>query len=412
MEKIRIGLVGCGGMGTRHIYGIRELSQTPFDRVELAAVCDIDRDTAELAASEAEELLGSRPPVYTDLETMGREVEMHAVDIVTEAAGHHRLACAAMEMGLHVMVEKPMAITVKACRLMMETAERHDRILSVAENYRRDPSARLVHHLLQQGAIGRPYMATMHLVSGGNDVYCTAWRHLKEEGGVVLDVGVHFTDLIRYQLGEVAEVYGKGWTIEPARIKDTVFGWETSPYAIYRKRFADLPAEIPVTCEDNSMAMMRMESGLMVNWMCGAGGHGGVSGQLILGDRGVIKGFGNRGSKVVMQRSGEEEMQHEEIVANVEGFSQEPLADHFFPDCVTAGNSDWRTLALEYHELAEAILDGREIEVTGEEGMRDVAALYAVFESSVAGKPVSVRDVEACEQYDYQGPIDAALGIS
>ena len=384
---------------------------TPFDRVQLGAVCDVDRSTAELAADEAEQLLGRRPPVFTDLESMAREADLQAVDIVTEVSEHHHLACTAMEIGLHVMVEKPMAITVKACHLMIEAAERYGRILSVAENYRRDPSARLVHHLLQQGAIGNPYMAIMHSVSGGNDIFCTAWRHLKEAGAVVLDVGVHFTDLIRYQLGEIEEVYGKGWTIEPVRIKDKVFGWENSPYAIYRKRFAELPAQVPVTGEDNSMAMMRMESGAMVNWLCGAGGHGGAGGQLILGDRGVLKGFGTRGGKAVMQRSGEEEVQHEAIVDSVEGFSQEPLADHFFPDCVSAGNADWQILALEYHELAEAILDGREIEVTGEEGMKDVAALYAVLESSVAGKAVSVREVEARRQYEYQAEIDDALGI-
>ena len=70
MDKVRIGLVGCGGMGTRHLYGLQELAQTPFNNVELCAVCDIRRENAELAAKEAERLLGTRPEIFTDLEKM------------------------------------------------------------------------------------------------------------------------------------------------------------------------------------------------------------------------------------------------------------------------------------------------------------------------------------------------------
>ena len=155
MDRIRIALVGCGGMGTRHLYGLAELTKTPFANVELAAVCDIRRENAELAAGEAEKLLGARPRVFTDLERMAREVpDLHAVDVVVDPSDHHTVACRALDLGLHVMVEKPLAITVRGCHRIIEAARRNDRILSVAENFRRDPSARLVRHLLDRGAIG------------------------------------------------------------------------------------------------------------------------------------------------------------------------------------------------------------------------------------------------------------------
>ena len=413
MDKIRVALVGCGGMGTRHLYGLRELAQTPLNNVELAALCDIDRETAELAASEVEDLLGHRPPVFTDLEVMARDVpDLDAVDVVTDASVHHEIACAALELGLHVMVEKPMAITVGACRRMIEAAERNDRVLSVAENYRRDPSARLINHLLKEGVIGTPYLATYHAMRPGNDVFCTAWRHLKAKGGLVLDIGVHFTDLIRYQLGDVVEVYGNAWIVEPVRITDSVFNWANSPYAIYRKRFAELDPEVPVTAEDTAVAMFRMESGAMVSLMLAEGGHGQAGHQLIFGDRGIFNGFGSRGSKACMQKYGEEEISHEQLVASAEGFAlATPLEEHFFPERVTTGNADWRILAVEYHELAEAILHGGPVEVDGTEGMKDVAALYAILESSVSGSAVKISDVESCGAYTYQAEIDASLGI-
>ena len=60
MDKIRIGLVGCGGMGTRHLYGLRELVQSPFANVELAALCDIRRENAVLAATGSGNAFGGQ----------------------------------------------------------------------------------------------------------------------------------------------------------------------------------------------------------------------------------------------------------------------------------------------------------------------------------------------------------------
>jgi len=68
-------------------------------------------------------------------------------------------------------------------------------------------------------------------------------------------------------------------------------------------------------------------------------------------------------------------------------------------------------LALEHYELAEAILHGREIEVTGVEGLKDVAAVYAPFESARAGRTVQMSEIESGELYEYQGEIDEAIGL-
>ena len=409
MDKIRIGLVGCGGMGTRHLYGLRELVQSPFANVELCALCDIRRENAELAATEAEKLLGVKPKIFTELETMVREVpDLVAVDVVTDPSVHHAVACQALDLGLHVMVEKPMAITVKACQQMIDAAERNNRKLSVAENYRRDASARLVHHLLETGAIGKPYMALFHSLRADDTIFITPWRHLKDKGGPIVDLGVHFTDLIRYQLGDIAEVYGDTWLIEPVRKKQEQIG---DTYTFYQQRFKAMASEVPATAEDTSVAMFKMESGATVNWIVGLAGHGNCGGQLILGTQGCLKSFGTRGGRAVLQPAGRAEMSHEEILDEVNGFSLSPLEAYFFPDRIATDNVDWKIIAIEYHELAEAILNGREIEVDGTEGMKDVAAIYAIFESAKAGRAVKMSEVEACQVYDYQAEIDEALGI-
>ena len=411
MDKIRLALVGCGGMGTRHLYGLRELAQSPFGNVELAALCDISPGNAEMAAGEAEQLLGARPPVFASMEEMARQVsDLDAVDVVLDPSLHHQVVCQALDMGLHVLVEKPMAITVKGCLQMMEAARRNDRLLSVAENYRRDPSARLVHKLIQSGAIGTPYMALFHSQGATDEIFITPWRHLKERGGPVVDLGVHFTDLIRYQLGDVAQVYADVRLVHQVRKKPEE---RAQQYEFYRQRAQAMALEVPATAEDTSLALLKMESGATVSWMVGSGGYGSSSRELILGDRGSMEGFGTRGGSVRMQGADRREMSHEDMLATAH-LELEPLAAHFFPSRIARGDAavDWKLIAMEYYELAEGILHGGEIEVDGTEGMKDVAATYALFESSRAGRAVTMEEVETCQVYEYQQEIDDALAGS
>ena len=370
------------------------------------------KENLELAAAEAENLFGFRPGTYTDLEAMVRAVpDLAMVDVVTDPSVHHVVACQALDLGLHVLVEKPMAITVGACRLMMDAAERNGRLLSTAENYRRDPSARLVRHLIDNGVIGTPYLGLLHRLGGGNGIFITPWRHLKDKGGAILDLGVHFTDLIRYQLGDVAEVDADARLIEKVRRKGGSAGLG---YEFYQRRHAAMDDEVPATSEDNSVAIMRMEGGATVSWILGLGGHGSCGAELIMGDKGCIEGYGNRGSSTRLIRTGEEPVEYDALLEAHREMPLEPLAEHFFPGRNTTGDEavDWKLIAMEQFELAEGILNGRKIEVDGEEGMKDVAALYAILESARAGRSVRMSEIESCEVYDYQAEIDEALGIS
>ena len=168
---------------------------------------------------------------------------------------------------------------------------------------------------------------------------------------------------------------------------------------------------MPATAEDMSVAMLRMESGAVVSWIVGSGGHGRCGGNRIWGERGVVEGFGTRGGSASLKRAGQEEVGFEELVAAAGDFELEPLAAHLFPNRMAAGDSavDWKLLALEYFELAEAVLGGRDLEVDGVEGMKDVAVVNAILESSRAGRAVKMSEVESGQVYEYQAEIDAAL---
>jgi predicted dehydrogenase len=413
MDKVRLALIGCGGMGTRHLHGLKQLVGTPFDSIELSAVCDISAENAQMAATEAEKLLGVRPQVFTDMEAMVRQLpDLETVDVVTDPSVHHTVVCQALDLGLHVLVEKPLAITVRACQKIIDAAERNGRILSVAENFRRDPSARVVRHLLDTGAIGTPYMGLYHSLGAGNSIFITPWRHRRALGGFILDMAVHFTHMIRYQLGDFAEVYADARMVEKQRYKSASMSMD---YEFYQKRLAAMPECVPAEAEDMTQAMFKMHSGATLNWIVGIGGHGRAHRELILGDEGSIEGFGVRGGRVVLKRYGEQDLSQEDILASTEGegLILDPLTRHLFPSGVTSEDPlvDLKLIAYELHELAEAVRGKRAVEVDGVCGLKDVAALYSVFESWRAGRPIAMSEVETCQAYAYQAEIDAALGI-
>ena len=84
---VPLAIVGCGGMGGRHLLGLKALYDTPLCNVELVAVCDQRRDNAEHLADDAERLLGRRPFVFGDLGQMVAAVpDLQAVDIATDSA--------------------------------------------------------------------------------------------------------------------------------------------------------------------------------------------------------------------------------------------------------------------------------------------------------------------------------------
>ena len=219
MAQIQLAHVGCGGMGLRHICGLIELKERGFDTFELAALCDQHRPAAEHVAAVAEEGLGQRPRIYVEYEAMlEKERGVDAVSIVVDTRMHHAFAMKALETGKHVAVEKPMGLTVRACRLMIESARRTLKVLSASENFRRDPMNRLVKAVLESGAIGEPRMTVMTRMAGGRSVQqVAAWRHQKTRGGLMLEYGVHTADLVLYFMGEVARVFAETHLWEPLR---------------------------------------------------------------------------------------------------------------------------------------------------------------------------------------------------
>jgi len=412
-------------MGLRHIYGLKELKQKGFGTFELVALCDLHRSAAEHVAGEAEKGLGRRPSVYTDYDQMlSQEKSLDAVNIVTDTRFHHTLALKAFEAGKHVAVEKPVGLTVRACRRMIEGAKRAGKVLSVSENYRRDPMNRLVKAVLEAKAIGEPRLVLKFSASGTRMVQqVAAWRHMKLRGGYVLEYGVHDADLLLYFMGDVERVYAETQLWEKVRYSaNQPLAGQLARFYGHRVKEDEEKAEVvECTAEDMALAILRFKSGVMGQLSLSIASPGeGARADLIYGSEGSLKLPGSRtGRPVQLTRiDAQEPLSESEALALVPRFRLDDVTAAFFQSRRRLHSYDMPfeqidriLIAIELQDFANAILNGQQPEVTGEEGLKAVALSYAVLESGYLRRPVSFVDVVEDKVNAYQREINESAGL-
>ena len=420
MDTIRLAIIGCGGMGHRHMYGLAELHQAGWERFELVGVCDPVLANAESLAAQAEERFGRKPVVVGNLEELA-EVGVDAVDVTTTPPYHHTVAVETLERRWHTMVEKPMGLTVRACNLIRRAAETSDAVLSVAENYRRDPINRLAKALLDAEVIGKPRFLVHHAIGGSNRMLISVWRHQKDQSGVLLDVGVHYADMIEYLLGEVETVYAQTRLHEPIRHNPAAVTGESgsNPAGVYTEWQRKMPAEFEATAEDAAYATLTFKNGVVGQYIedHGAWGQGSWARQ-IHGSQGSMTLPGDRSGRVIsLQIDGQGTINDEKLLDLVPDFHLDAVTtdlfggDRLWKYDSAFGNTDAKIIAIEYGEFAEAIAGNRPIEVDAYQGTRSVAISYAMLESGATGQVVHLDKMLDESINTYQREIDDGLGI-
>ena len=416
MDGIALAIVGCGGMGHRHLEGLAELTRAGLSPFRLVGVYDPVADNAASLAAAAEGHFGARPTVAGDLEELAR-LGVEAVDVTTSTRQHHGSVAAALEHGWHVMVEKPLGVSVAACRHVRQRARDAKLVVSVAENYRRDPMNRLARALLDAGAIGAPRLYLQHGIGGGDSMFITVWRHRKEEGGLLVDAGVHDTDMMEYLCGPVVEVYAQARLHEPVRANPAA-GGSVDPAGVYGRWQRQMPERFAVDAEDAVYATLRFANGAAGQYVADHAAHGlGQWRRAMYGAGGALElPPDRRGQRFVLEqdgarRSGAEllelvpEFHLEAVTARLFGGERLGSYELEFPAI------DRKLLAVEYAELGRAVTDGVAVEVDVEQGMRSVALCYAMLESAATGQPVTMDDVLSGAVRGYQESIDDAAGL-
>lgn len=420
-ERIRLAIVGCGGMGHRHLLGLQELHRYGISDWELAVACDPVTDNAQSLAHAAGSYFGAQPAVAARLEQLPAH-GVQAIDLTSPPALHHALIEDALDLGLHVMTEKPVGLTVAAALRICAAADRSACIVSVAENYRRDPVNRLARALLEAGAIGAPRLMIMNSVSGRNRLLITLWRHRKQEGGILVDMGVHYGDVMEYFMGPAQSVYGQKRLHEKRRVNPRTgqaVGDLSNPGGAYSRWQAQMPASFAPDAEDALYGTIVFANGAVAQFSEDHAGWGAPLWQRAI--------YGAAGSmELPPDRTGRSLVVHADGKDKIAGADLLALAPDFALDAATAtlfGSErlatydlafeaiDRKLLATEYAEFAGAIRGEQAIEVDAWQGTRALAVIYALLESAESGAAVSVDAVLKGGVDRYQSSINDALNL-
>jgi len=245
---VRVGIVGCGK--------ITERASLPNlvnykGKVEVKCLCDVIKTRAEEKAKQFN--LGGAD-ISTDYKEMVKRKDIDAVFVNTPNYLHEPVAVAAFKAKKHVLVEKPITISVEAAKNMVAAAKKAKVLFMVEQTQRFDPIHKAARKFIETGKLGKINMVKGRIGHAGPEYWVggkEGWFSDKKlsGGGAMIDVGIHMLDLLRYLSGkQVAEVCANISTLEKPfpvddngsvlmRFLDGTFGhfeasWTTRPYEV------------------------------------------------------------------------------------------------------------------------------------------------------------------------------------
>ncbi|GHI00707.1 Gfo/Idh/MocA family protein [Neobacillus kokaensis] len=343
MGKLRVGVIGCGSIAQhRHLPEYRANKH-----VELVAVCDIN----EKRAKETAEKWGAA--FFTSYEELLNSGTVDAVSVCTSNNFHAPVSIAALEAGIHVLCEKPMATSKQEAEAMIQAAKASGKKLMIAHNQRFVPSHERARKLIASGEIGKVYSFRTAFGHGGPENWSVegkgGWFFQKEKAfvGAMGDLGVHKTDLLRYILGE--EIVEVGAFVETSA-----------------KNFADV--------DDNAVCVLKTESGIIgtlaASWAYVSREDNST---IIYGEKAILRLEDDPLHSLIVQYVNGEVVKYElgRIQSNEEG-----------------GQNTSHVI----EKFVESILLDQEPPVPGEEGMRSLEVILAALESNETKQIVRVGE--------------------
>lgn len=321
-RRVRVGVVGM----STHAETMHIVPLSSHSGCELAALCGRRRGhTKEIARKHG------ATAAYIDYREMIGSGTIDAVVVAGPDDTHYDVTMAALDAGLHVLCEKPLALTVEQARRMRERANAAGVVNMVYHAWRWLPNVRFIRRLLEEGYLGRLFEAHFHYVAdyGLDPTY--AWRFDQARAnGVLADLGSHMIDLVRYLGGEIGAVSADLAThVERP-------GLEGKPY---------------VAANDSARVTMRLRNGARavahVSAVASIGSVGQEQRITLVGERGTLGAFYQSPGFVVRSSLGGEDWRTLEIPGDILGdvdpadpfqvFVRQSVGDRGFVDAILEG---------------------------------------------------------------------------
>ena len=326
---VNIGIIGCGKIAqVRHL---PEYATNPNAR--LVGYYDKNRDRAVQMA----EKYGGK--VYGSYYEMLNDPEIDAVSVCVENRNHAEITNAALYSGKHVLVEKPMAVTLAECESMVAAAEFNGKHLMVGHNMRFDPVHRRAKELLREGVIGDIITFRTTIGNAGPEGWSPdrdAWFFDKDKAamGALSDLGIHKLDLLQYLTGQtVIETTAKVMTLN--------------------KR------------DDNALCILRMNGGAVGTMAASWTVYGKeCNSTCIYGTKGIMLIYSDPGAPIVVR-----DMSNTSTAYSFEPTTRSGVIDEF----------------------VDALEHDREPEVSGKKALTIMRTIFASIKSSEISRTVAVN---------------------
>lgn len=203
---MKYALIGCGRISVNHIKAAIN------NNLEIQAICDIIPEHME-SVLEREYLQQDKSiRRYTDYKKMIEEVKPELVSIATESGLHAEIALYCIDQGIHVIVEKPMAMSIHDADEIIRRAEKKKVKVSACHQNRFNPAVKKLREAIEEKRFGKLSHGSIHVRwNRGRDYYTQApWRGTwEQDGGALMNQCIHGIDLLRWMFGgEIEEVYG------------------------------------------------------------------------------------------------------------------------------------------------------------------------------------------------------------
>lgn len=199
MKKVKIGIAGCGHIARKHAEEILALT-----RAELAAACDADPHALQ-SFTRRYGIKG-----YLDYGEMLDGKDIDVIIICTPSGLHAKMGVMAARSGKHVLVEKPMALTLEDADMLIDACEKNGVLLSVVLQNRFKPSFQMLKRALKEGRFGKLSHAGVTVRWNRDEAYFlnNPWRGRKaEDGGVMMNQAIHSIDILQWLMGQVESVF-------------------------------------------------------------------------------------------------------------------------------------------------------------------------------------------------------------
>ena len=225
---LKVGIIGSGSIARNaHMPGYRAQKDA-----EVIAVCDVVPGRAAAFAQEFQ-----IPRAYDSYQEMLTKEQLDVVSVCTPNAAHHDTTIAALNAGLHVLCEKPIAMNLAEAREMVATAHRQKRVLQIGLHWRFTSEAQMLKRLIDAGELGQIYYGEATcLCRRGIPSWGVFTQKELHGGGALIDIGVHTLDHTMWLMGNPRPVSVVGATYAAFGKRDDVFNiwgkWDTSKFNV------------------------------------------------------------------------------------------------------------------------------------------------------------------------------------